>query len=183
MKMRLLIAFGLCMTAIGIAHADKASRYSTHLEGFNLNGDPVNTTATGEAKVDVIDDRTALRFSVNVAGIQNLWMAHIHVSPVPVEVTDPSGPIAFWFTGGPPPGSNLTEPVQGRLAEGYIITEGQLQSWNDADPQLDGTIEGLIQAIEDGRASVIVHTNDLDATTTPGVQGDSPAGELRGTLR
>jgi len=183
MKKSLIVAIGLCMTALGTAHAEGLIQYSTHLEGFDLTGSPVATTATGEAKVDVIDDNTALRFKVNVAGIRNLWMAHIHVSPTPVEVTDPSGPIAFWFTGGPPPVTNLSEPVQGRLAEGYIITQGQLQSWNDADPQLDGTIEGLIKAIDEGRASVIVHTNDLDDTTTPGVQGDSPRGELRGTLR
>ena len=109
-------------------------------------------------------------------------MAHIHISPTPVEVTDPAGPVAFWFTGGPPQDTTLAERVNGRLAEGFIITNGQLVSWDMADP-LDGTVEGLIQAITEGRASVIVHTNDQNPDTPTGVQGDSPPGELRGTLR
>jgi hypothetical protein len=52
----------------------------------------------------------------------------------------------------------------------------------EQDP-LSGTIEGLVMAIEEGRASVIVHTNDLNPATTALVGGDSPGGELRGTLR
>jgi hypothetical protein len=108
-------------------------------------------------------------------------MAHIHISPVPVEVTDPAGPIAYWFTGGPPPGTNLTERVNGTLADGYIITNGQLVVWDASDPTA-GTVEGLINAMAEGRASVVVHTDDLNPDTPTGVAGDSRAGELRGTL-
>jgi len=130
----------------------------------------------------VIDDGTALNFRVKVEGIDNLLMAHIHISPVPVEITDPAGPIAYWFTGGPPPGTNLTERVDGTLADGYIITNGQLQVWDATDPTA-GTIAGLVNAISEGRASVVVHTDDLDPDTPTGVAGDSRAGELRGTLQ
>ena len=180
-KFILITILGLAL--VGSSYADHRMRFKTHLEGFDLNGNPIATLATGEAMVEVLDNGTALGFKVNVADIDNLWMAHIHVASAPVEVTDPSGPIAFWFTGGPPPENNLSETVNGRLAEGFIITNGQLQSWNDADPTLDGTVAGLIKAIQEGRTSVIVHTNDLDVNTLPGVQGDSPTGELRGTLR
>ena len=38
-------------------------------------------------------------------------------------------------------------------------------------------------AIEEGRASVVVHTDDLDPDTPTGIAGDSRAGELRGTLQ
>jgi len=54
--------------------------------------------------------------------------------------------------------------------------------WDPADPEA-GTVQGLISAIEEGRASVVVHTDDLDPTTLTGVAGDSRAGELRGTLQ
>ena len=174
------LVLGLLVSASG--YARDSMRFRTHLEGFDVAGAPVATNATGEAKVEVIDEGTALKFRVNVAGIENLWMAHIHVASGPVEVTDRAGPVAFWFTGGPPPDTTLAERVNGRLAEGYIITNGQLVSWDTADP-LDGTVDGLIMAIEEGRASVIVHTNDQDPDTPTGVQGDSPPGELRGTLR
>ena len=78
----------------------------------------------------------------------------------------------------PPPGSTVTETVNGRLAEGYIITDGQVATWDVTDPAA-GTVQGLIAAIADGRASVIVHTDDLDPSTPTGVAGDSRAGELR----
>jgi hypothetical protein len=177
-----LLAFALAIGLTGQAFADRGGRFHARLEGFNLNGLPVATNATGTAQVEIIDGGTAINFRVNVAGIRNLWMAHIHIAPQPVNVTDPAGPVAFWFTGGPPQSTTLKETVNGRLAEGYIITNGDVVSWNAADP-LNATVEGLIKAIEEGRASVIVHTNDLNPATTALVQGDSPGGELRGTLR
>ncbi len=179
------LALGLFLA--GSAVADSGLRFKARLEGFTLAGVPVDTRATGEARVEVIDGGSALQFRVNVAGIDNLLMAHIHVAPVgsatPVRVTDAAGPVAFWFVGGPPPGGTLGETVNGRLAEGYIITNGDLAAWNDPNDGMAGTIEGLVNAIMEGRASVIVHTSDGDATTTVPMAGDSPAGELRGTLR
>lgn len=178
---KFLVMAVLSLFAAGSAYADRPMRFTADLEGFDLTGAPVPTNATGKAIVEVIDGGTAVEFKVSVAGIENLWMAHIHVAPEPVMVTDPAGPVAFWFTGGPPPGAALTEPVNGRLARGYIITDGQVALWDMSDP-VAGTVAGLIAAIEQGRASVIVHTNDLDLTTPPGVAGDSPRGELRGSL-
>jgi hypothetical protein len=179
---KIVLALALGLSFAWVAQAAPPMRFDTHLEGFNAGGAPIPTNATGQASVEVLDGGTALKFKVNVAGINNLLMAHIHVAPVPVQITDPAGPVAFWFTGGPPPGTNLTERVNGRLAEGYIITAGQLVIWDPADPTA-GTVEGLIQAIEEGRASVVVHTDDLDPGTPTGTAGDSRAGELRGTLR
>ncbi|MDH3537962.1 MAG: CHRD domain-containing protein, partial [Gammaproteobacteria bacterium] len=61
----------------------------------------------------------------------------------------------------------LAEKVNGRLAEGYIFTASQLDS-----PRADvTTVEELIDAISQGRASVIIHSSDF------------PRGELRGTLQ
>jgi len=182
-----LIALSLGMAFGSVAFADSGMKFDTHLEGFTLAGDVVDTNATGQARVDVIDGGTALKFRVNVAGIDNLLMAHIHVAPIgsptPVAVTDPAGPVAFWFVGGPPPQGRLTETVNGRLAEGFIITNADLADWGDPADAMSGTIEGLVNAIMDGRASVIVHTSDGNAATMVPVAGDSPAGELRGTLR
>lgn len=182
-----LVALALGLAAVSNTYAGPPEKFGTHLQGFTLTGAAVATNATGEAKVEVHDGGTALRFRVNVAGIRNLWMAHIHVAAVgsstPVQVTDAAGPIAYWFVGGPPQQSTLSQPVNGTLAEGFIITNGDVAQWTDANDADAGTVAGLIKAMRDGRASVIVHTNDLDATTTPGVAGDSPQGELRGTLR
>jgi hypothetical protein len=177
-----LFALTLAFSLIGSAAAAKPLKFDANLFGFNAGGVPIATTAQGRATVEVIDDGTALNFRVKVAGIDNLLMAHIHISPVPVQLTDPAGPVGYWFTGGPPPGTNLTERVNGTLADGYIITDGQLEVWDTSDPTA-GTIAGLITAISEGRASVVVHTDDLDPDTPTGVAGDSRAGELRGTLQ
>lgn len=178
-KLLLTLALGV-LVAAG-ANAQQAPRFKAHLDGFNAGGAPIPTNATGNATFEVIDDGTALNFRVNVAGIDNLLMAHIHIAPEPVDLNGPAGPIAFWFTGGPPPGTTVTERVNGRLAEGYVITDGQLEVWDANDPTA-GTVAGLIAAMEEGRASVVVHTDDLDPTTPTGVAGDSRAGELRGTI-
>jgi hypothetical protein len=155
-------------------------RFKAHLEGFNLNGEPVPTNATGQATFEVIDNGTAIRYRVNVAGIRNLWMAHIHVAPAPVDVTDPAGPIAFWFAptnanAAPPAGTSVQERIQGNLASGVIYSDGQ---------NLLGTVQELIEAMLEGRASVIVHTNAFGDPGFPmGEAGNSPPGELRGTIR
>lgn len=175
----LILALGSLMA--GNALADKPMRFDAKLFGFNAGGVPIATNAQGHASVEVIDGGTAIKFKVNVAGIDNLLMAHIHIAPAPVQLTDPAGPIGFWFVGGPPPGTVNTETVNGTLAEGYIVTNGELFSWDGSDPT-SGTIAGLITAISEGRASVVVHTDDLDPSTPSGVAGDSRAGELRGTL-
>jgi len=181
-----LFALLLGFSLVGIAIADDdrdddEMEFEAELLGFNAGGAAVITNAEGEAEVKVIDNGTAVNFEVEVEGIDNLLMAHIHISPVPVMNTDPAGPIAYWFTGGPPPGTTLTETIDGTLAEGYIITDADLEVWDSTDP-LAGTVPGLIKAIKEGRATVVVHTDDLDADTPTGLPGDSRAGELRGTL-
>jgi hypothetical protein len=183
----------LFMVGASTAFAAQPLRFDAKLVGFNAGGVPIPTNAQGRARVDIIDDESAIEFKVKVAGIDNLLMAHFHVSATPVALTDPAGPLAYWFTGGPPPGSapaggpvtgdNLTETVNGTLAEGFIITDGDVLDWDG--PAIDsdsGTVAGLIRAIKEGRVSVVVHTDDLDPTTPSGVAGDSRAGELRGTL-
>lgn len=178
----LLFILALGSLVAGNAMADKPMRFDAKLSGFNAGGAAIATSAQGHASVEVIDDGTAIKFKVKVAGIDNLLMAHIHIAPEPVQLTGPAGPVAFWFTGGPPPGTTNTETVNGTLAEGYIVTNGDLAVWDASDPTA-GTIGGLIAALSEGRASVVVHTDDLDPGTPTGVAGDSRAGELRGTLQ
>lgn len=173
-----VLALGICLTAAAAAGPSK--RFDAQLVGFNAAGAVIPTHAVGHAVVEVIDGGTALSFRVNVSGITNLLMAHIHVAPAPVQVNEAAGPIVFWFTGGPPPEATLAETVNGNFARGFIITDAQLS--DSADPDVT-TVHALIEAIEAGRASVVVHTDDLDPATPTGTAGDSRAGEIRGTLQ
>ncbi len=167
MKITIVIACTLGLLFVGASHADKPQRYKAQLEGFDLTGAPVATAATGQARIEVIDDGTALAFRVNVENLDNLLMAHIHIADGPVMVTDAAGPPVYWFNGGPPPGDTVSETINGRLAQGFLFTPSQLDS-----PRADvTTVEQLIDAIDQGRASVIVHSSDF------------PRGELRGTLK
>jgi hypothetical protein len=139
-------------------------RFDAQLSGFNAGGAVVDTNAAGTAKVEIIDAGTAIYYQINVAGLDGAFMAHIHVANAPVQLTDPAGPPVFWFFGGPPPDAAdaISKPINGSLARGHIVTAADLTS---------GTVGDLVAAIREGRASIVVHTVE------------SPAGELRGTLR
>jgi len=174
-----VLALGVALA--GIAGAQAPMHFTAHLKGFNAAGGPVDTEASGQADFKVIDNGTAIRYRVNVAGIKNLWMAHIHVADQPVNLSDPAGPIAFWFAptnaNTPPPmGVSVESRIQGNMASGLIYSDGQV---------LDGGgVQGLITAMMEGRASVVVHTNAFgDPNFPPGEAGNSPPGELRGTIR
>ena len=186
-----IFAFALGLAVAVNAYAEGPMHFKAHLEGFIAAGQQVATNATGQAKFDVIDDETAIQFSINVAGIENLWMAHIHVAPQPVEPTDPAGPIAFWFVPTTPPappsaGVNVEERLQGNLTSGLIMWDEQLVGPLAPDPgNPEGTgIRGLINAMMEGRASIVLHTNAFGDPAFPlGGAGNSPLGELRGTIR
>jgi hypothetical protein len=180
----------LCTLAIGIAvagnaHADNGLRFDARLEGGDAAGRVIETDAKGKAKFEVIDGGTALHYEVKVQKIFNVFMAHIHIAAEPFG----NGPIAFWFVPTTPPmapDSNLEEESKGVLAAGVIMNDNQLVgplAPNPENPEGTG-IQGLINAILDNRAYVVVHTSDLDNTNNvvPGVAGDSPPGELRGQI-
>ena len=183
---RKLMTAAVALLVCSTAFAAKPLRFDAVLEGFNAGGNPVQTNATGQARVEIIDDGTAVYFQIEVSNIRNLLMAHIHVSadpnvPLPVPLTEPAGPIAYWFTGGPTPSTTVTETIHGNFARGFIITD------NDMDQGTGNTqartVAALIEAIKAGRASVVVHTDDLNPDTPTGRQGDSRGGEIRGTLQ
>ena len=180
-KTILVLALVLTLAVAVNADANGPMRFKAHLEGFNAAGQPVDTNATGQAVFEVIADGAAIKYRLNVAGIENLWMAHIHVAADPVDITDPAGPIAFWFVpttppAPPPAGVNVAERLQGNLTSGLIFSDGQLLNGDN--------IHDLISAMSEGRASVVVHTNAFgDPAFPPGGAGNSPPGELRGTIR
>ena len=206
-----LIALILGVGFVGAVNAAPPQRFHAHLTGGDLAGRTVATTATGEAQFEVVEGTKlvngervathALKYRINVAGINNLFQAHIHVSsnPGPIANDQPVGPVVFWFVPTVPPAqtspaqalnSNVAERVNGRLADGFVMTDGQLVGPLACDDAVAGCspdtgVAGLIKAIKDGRATVVVHTSDLDNTNNqiPCVAGDSPPGELRGLIR
>ena len=84
----------------------------------SLNGDqevpPVTTTASGSATFELSADRTRLRYTVDVNGIETdlITQAHLHVAPRGVN-----GPIVLFLVDGPP--SAL--PLHGELTAADLI--------------------------------------------------------------
>ena len=126
-----------------------------------------DTQARGVATFKLRQDGAALAFKVNVANIENPFMAHIHCGAVGIN-----GPIGVTlFMGAPAAGR-----VNGTLAEGTITAPdpGNACGWTD--------LATVLAAIESGSTYVNVHTNDgVDPPNTG--PGDFPGGEIRGQVR
>jgi len=192
---KVLLAFCFALASATAASADDGGahdgmRFRARLVGGDLNGNPILTRASGEAQLTVLDNGHAIRFRVNIAGIRNLWQAHIHIAPQgPVAPNQPVGPIVFFFVPTVPgaPNSNVPGPVNAEMSGGFVFSDAQLVGplTFDSNNAANTGVAGLVKAIEEQRATIVVHTSDLDNTNnqTPGVAGDSPAGEIRGLIR
>jgi hypothetical protein len=136
-----------------------------------LSGDqevpPRDTQAVGVATFKLRDDGTVLAFKVNVANLDNPFMAHIHCGAVGVN-----GPVGVTLFMGAPAGGR----VNGTLAEGTITAPdpGNLCGWAD--------LAAVLAAMGSGATYVNVHTNDGVPPTDTG-PGDFPGGEIRGQIR
>jgi hypothetical protein len=171
----LLVMVALLATA-GIARAAVAN-YQTHLSGDNEvppAGIVIETNAQGQAIFQLSPDGSELSYKLNVANIENVFMAHIHIG-----VPGTNGPIAVWLypSTAVGPGPLGQGRIQGRIAEG-TITSADLVNQSATGVT---TLAQLIAAMEAGRAYVNVHTNDGVAPVNTG-PGDFPGGEIRGPL-
>jgi len=189
---RILLAATLALAMSMPAFADTGGglKFKAKLAGGDLNGNVIATAASGDAKLSILDNGDAVLFEVKIKGIRNLWQAHIHIAAQgPVAPNQPVGPIVFFFvpsTGGAQ-NDNIAEEFNGTMSAGVVMTDQQLVgplAFNTADPDNTG-VAGLIKAIMEQRATIVVHTSDLNNANnvTPGVAGDSPAGEIRGLIQ
>ena len=163
----LLVILIFLTAAVALA----ASRnFGTHLNGANEV--PVRATnAQGEARFKLAEDGQSLHYKLNIANIENVFMAHLHLGPAGT-----AGPIVVWLYPSRPPAQPLPGRTQGILAEGEITAADLI------GPLAGQPLSALLAAIEAGTVYVNVHTNDFvdPANTGP---GDFPAGEIRGQLQ
>src|SRR5512140_1693484 len=147
--------------------AGASMRFQARLIGGDLNGNIIATNATGEAKLSVVDDGTAVRLNGRVQGSRRLWQAHTHIAPTgPVAPNQPVGPIAFFFVPTIPgaPNSNVSQVVNGEISGGFVMTDAQLVGplTFDSNNAANTGVAGLIKAIQEARATIVVHTSDLN---------------------
>jgi hypothetical protein len=153
--------FVVVLIVLSTAAALAASRnFRTHLTGDNERPVPVVTNAQGQAIFKVSKDGESLSFKLNVANIEDVTMAHLHL----INRPDGNGPVVVWLYPSAPPPRLLPGRTQGTLAEGTITAD-------DLVGLLAGeSLETLLDYIEEGKIYVNVHTTAY------------PAGEIRGDL-
>ena len=166
-----LVAVAVLLTG-GSALAASSKNFGTHLKGHHERPLPRDTHAQGQATFQVNEAGTAIQYKLNVANIENVTQAHIHLGP-----STGTGPVVAWLypVDGPPAAPAAGGRTQGRLAEG-TITAGDL-----VGPLAGQPLSALIDAIEAGNTYVNVHTDDGVAPQNTG-PGDFPGGEVRGQL-
>ena len=156
----MLVAGLLFMTMpAGWAGAGTNRNFVAHLSGGE-EVPPADTKATGQAKFQLSKDGTELSFRVNVANIENVTQAHIHLAPA-----GENGGVVAWLYPDAPPQQLIPGRTQGTLAKG-TITAGDLVG-SFAGQGLDA----LVEAMEAGDTYVNVHTSQF------------PGGEIRGQIR
>lgn len=120
-----------------------------------------NSPATGLATLELSAARDSIAYQLKVQGIENVTMAHIHVSAEPGA----DGPPAVWLFPAAPPATLIPGEFTGPLAAGDFTAA------NFVGPLAGKTVTDLLASIREDRAYVNVHTEQF------------PAGEVRGQLR
>jgi CHRD domain len=159
------IVAGAVVGATAAAASDTARTFTATLSGDEEvppeeGAPPVETTATGDATFELSADGTELSYVVNVSGIENVEMGHIHLA-----ARGENGPVVAWLypEGGPPP-ELIEGTTDGELASGTLTADDLV------DELEGGSIEDLVNEIIGGNAYVNVHTQEY------------PAGEIRGQI-
>ena len=140
-------------------HAGPVKNFVAPLSG-SQEVPAVETNATGVAKLKLSKDGAGLHYKLNVANVENVLMAHIHVAPAGAN-----GPVAVWLypVDGPPP-QLIEGRFNGTLAEGTITA-------TDLIGPLEGqSLDALLNEIKAGNTYVNVHTTA------------HPSGEIRGQI-
>jgi len=121
--------------------------FRTHLDGEEEV--PVrDTLAQGQANFKLNDAGTAISYKLNVANIENVTQAHIHLGAPGV-----SGGIVVWLYPSAPPSKLIPGRSDGTIGEGEI-TAASLVGGLAGKPLSD-----LLKEIKNGNAYVNVHTS------------------------
>lgn len=147
------------VAAMGAATAQGPTNYRTHLTGAE-EVPAVDTNAQGQAVLQLAADGESMSYRLNVANIENVMMAHLHLAPA-----GENGGVVVWLY---PEEGMAPQPIDGR-------SDGSLAASSFTADDFVGSLEGadmdeLVEAIEAGNIYVNVHTTQ------------NPGGEIRGQI-
>lgn len=149
----LVVAISLTLAATSLPAGEN---FRTHCKGRN-EVPPVSTRGQCQANFRVTADGAGLEYRLNVANLEAVTQAHIHLAPAGMN-----GPVVAFLYGFVPQGSS---GENGTLAQG-ILSDSDL-----IGPLSGMSIADLVDALIDGDAYVNVHTQS------------HPPGEVRGQIR
>jgi hypothetical protein len=143
---------------VGAVAQAQPRNFRAHLSGAQ-EVPPVDTRAQGQAIFQLSPDGMSIHYQLNVANIEDVLMAHIHMAPA-----GENGAVVVWLYPHEPPPVLIPGRFQGVLAAG-VITAADL-----VGPLTGQTLQDLLDAIEGGNTYVNVHTVA------------NPGGEIRGQV-
>ena len=159
-RLTIVLTVVALVASVGMATAAGPENFRAHLGGDD-EVPAVDTRARGQAVLQLDRDGTALDYRLNVANIDDVLMAHLHLGQA-----NENGPVVVWLypEDGPPP-----QPIDGR-------TQGTLATGTITQDELVGPLAGadlgdLVDAMRAGEVYVNVHTES------------HPSGEVRGQVR
>jgi CHRD domain-containing protein len=133
---------------------------------------PRVTPASGQISLRLLDD-DHIGYTLDVADITNITMAHIHMASKGVN-----GGIVVWLY----PSVKGTAPLPGGSGPvGRILVSGTFSSADFRGALAGKTMADFLAAVEAGQTYGNVHTDDGIAPPNTGA-GDFPGGEIRGQL-
>jgi len=133
---------------------------------------PRVTPASGQISLRLLDD-DHIGYTLDVADVTNITMAHIHMAPKGVN-----GGIVVWLY----PSVKGTAPLPGGSGPvGRILVSGTFSSADFRGALAGKTMADFLAAVEAGQTYGNVHTDDGIAPPNTGA-GDFPGGEIRGQL-
>jgi hypothetical protein len=157
------------LVLVGAAVAGWNGNRSVHLTG-DQEFPARDTIAQGQAIFQLSKDGQSVDYKLNVADIDNVFMAHIHMG-----APGTNGGIGVWLW------PSTTPNVRGPLGAGRFdgrIGSGTFTAADFVGPFAGKTVEEVWALIEGGGAYVNVHTDDGVAPPNTGA-GDFPGGEIR----
>jgi hypothetical protein len=157
--LRLVMALVILMLAAAPATAASPRNFVAQLKGAN-EVPPVATRAVGVAKFKLSKDGNSISYKLNVANIENVTQAHIHLAPAGAN-----GGVVVWLYPSGPPAQLIPGRFQGTLATGTITAA------NLVGGLAGGSMDDLLAHMRAGGAYVNVHTSAF------------PGGEIRGQIR
>lgn len=153
-------------TGVSLASGMGEERVDVKLSAFPN----VTTSAAGSATFTLAKDGKAIHYKLNLDGIENVTMAHVHA----VGEGGKPGPVIAWLYPSAGGGPALKEgKFSGAIAEGDITSDKLAGPWKGKP------VKDLFEEIEYGKALVAVHTKQNPGTEIWGLYKEGEPGKAK----